>query len=398
MQRKYIAGLMAVCLAAVPISVSAAVSSAGTYNGTSHIDQFGEYDINAEVTVDDDLKISNIDISGENFGGTYAEFNKTKLNSAKATADNMIGLSASDAAAIDGVDIVAGATYSSNGIKQAVMNALGVSPEEETPTEAPDSLEPGTYTVQISAITDIVAHSLLEDETGTGTITVDESGNATLSYTMISGTEKEPLRVLAFNGYYNNYNTEAPAENVLVTDGVKYDTEESDGYTVVTKIEYPISELTSTYYNNVNVYVPAMSALNGEYNIGGKVIVFDNGRFDVDVIVNVDWGTLVKSGYTTDMQIDATVKEAVNKPSDNTEIPSQGDGNGNNNTGTNTNNGNNTTVVKPGTTTGGNNTTTVKPGTTNTGDNTSAEMWIILLAIVGGAAGASVVVLKRKSK
>ena len=84
--------LLAGILAAVPAGPAAQAESgtaeerAGSYtkSGTFHIDQFGEYDIDADVTVTDG-KITDITITGANFGGTYAEVNKTKLEIGRAS-------------------------------------------------------------------------------------------------------------------------------------------------------------------------------------------------------------------------------------------------------------------------------------------------------------------------
>ena len=80
-----LAGLLALPATAPVLSVQGAAAGdaaakSGSYikNGTYHIDQFGEYDIDAEVTVADG-KITDVKITGGNFGGTYAEVNKGKL-------------------------------------------------------------------------------------------------------------------------------------------------------------------------------------------------------------------------------------------------------------------------------------------------------------------------------
>ena len=46
--------------------------------GTAHISQFGEYDVTVNVTVTDDV-ITDIEVTGANFAGTYAETNKMML-------------------------------------------------------------------------------------------------------------------------------------------------------------------------------------------------------------------------------------------------------------------------------------------------------------------------------
>lgn len=54
--------------------------------------QFGEYDVHAAVTVEEG-KIADVEITGDNFGGTYADVNKGKLQSAiDGIADRFLGL------------------------------------------------------------------------------------------------------------------------------------------------------------------------------------------------------------------------------------------------------------------------------------------------------------------
>ena len=79
----FLTAALAAVLAIQPLSVSAAGGSY-TKEGIFHIDQFGEYDIVADVTVTEG-KISNLDITGENFAAQdewKREVNKGKLQSA----------------------------------------------------------------------------------------------------------------------------------------------------------------------------------------------------------------------------------------------------------------------------------------------------------------------------
>ena len=78
-------------------------SDSYTANGTFHIDQFGEYDINAEVTVTDGV-ITAVEITGDNFGGTYGDYNQNvKLPAAIAgMAEKFIGLGDTDREGIQG--------------------------------------------------------------------------------------------------------------------------------------------------------------------------------------------------------------------------------------------------------------------------------------------------------
>ena len=81
--KRWAALALAAVLAAGTAQPMGAEAAGGTYtgSGTFHIDQFGEYDINASVSVTDGV-ITGLEITGDNFGGTYAEVNKGRLASA----------------------------------------------------------------------------------------------------------------------------------------------------------------------------------------------------------------------------------------------------------------------------------------------------------------------------
>lgn len=291
-----------------------------TKSGTFHIDQFGEYDIDVTVTVTDGT-VTDIEITGNNFGGTYAEINKTKLASAiEGIAGRFLGLADTDADGLKGIDGVSGATYSSNGIKEAVADALGLDLSGEAllgvPAEVP---EPGTYDVTVAVRSDVVDHSLVQTETADAVLAVDEAGQMSLSYRMVSGTEQEPMYILGFNGYYEDNDT----ARELTMEGVTYETEERNGYTVVTDVTFPLSGLSQYYYNNTYIYVPAMSNLNGE--ISG--ILFENGRFNVKTIVTMYWDTLKRQDDAAadseeSMEITADVEEEMSSPSCIVSVPS----------------------------------------------------------------------------
>lgn len=211
-------------------------SDSYTKNGTFHIDQFGEYDINAAVTVTDG-KISNVDITGDHFGGTYGEVNKGKLASAvNGMLEGFIGLRDDDAQAIADLDTVSGATYSSNGIKSAVANALGLDIGSEQPADVPEQVpEAGIYRVTAAVRSDVVDHSLVQGDTAEAMLTVDENGQMRLSFDLVSGTDQEPLYVLGFNGYYEGNDRLGK----LSMDGVAIETAQSQDYEVVTKVDMP---------------------------------------------------------------------------------------------------------------------------------------------------------------
>ena len=309
-----LAGLLAMtALTPAGAAKAAPGEKSGSYikSGTYHIDQFGEYDIDAEVTVTDG-KITDVTITGDNFGGTYAEVNKGKLKTAIDGISGMFsGLADNDAEGIRDLDAVAGATYSSNGIKEAVADALGLNLAEESAEDVPEKLpDPGTYDVTVAVRSDVVDHSLVQTETAKALLTVSEDGQMSLSYTMVSGTEQEPMYILGFNGYYKGND---PAGE-LSMENVTYATEQRGDYEVVTDVTFPLTELSRYYYNNTKIYVPAMSALNGEIN----GIHFENGKFSVKTIVTMYWNTLTRhgSGETgqQSMEITANVSNQASKP------------------------------------------------------------------------------------
>lgn len=316
-----LAGLLALPAAGPAWEAQAAPSETGSYikTGTYHIDQFGEYDIGADVTVTNG-KITDVEITGSNFGGTYTEVNKGKLLTAiDGMAEKFSGLADDDAEGIRKLDAVSGATYSSNGIKEAVADALGMELAEESAGSVPSEIpEAGTYDVTVAVRSDVVDHSLVQTDTATALLTVGEDGQMSLSYTMVSGTEQEPMYILGFNGYYEDND---PAKELSMK-GVTYETAQRGDYTVVTDVTFPLAGLSQYYYNNTRIYVPAMSNLNGE--ISG--IYFENGQFSVKTIVTMYWDTLTKhnegNAGQQSMEVTASVAEQTSEPSGMIQIPS----------------------------------------------------------------------------
>ena len=280
-----------------------------TKTGTAQVEQFGKYDVDADVTITNGV-ISNIEITGRDFKGTYAEDNPIYLNRAiKGLKDKFMGLYDTDVDQINKIDTVSGATSSSKAIKAAVMNALGMEVQEETVAEPPKSIpESGIYSISIKNRTDIVDHSLIENETAKAELIVDSTGKMTLSYKMISGTVKEPLYVLGFNGYYAN--NDFSSETNLTKTGSEYKTELCDDYQVVTDVKIPLSSLEKYYYTNVYLYVPVMSNLNGE--ISG--VVFENGKFNIKSTITMDWSTLKKEKDYVQPEVPETTVKAPAVP------------------------------------------------------------------------------------
>ncbi len=280
---------------AIDYTGAASPGTSVTYSGTAKVTQFGKYDVNVQVTVTDGV-ISGVDIAGDNFGGTYADFNKSKLqmaidglknwwNGKKAGQEN--------AKELYQVDAVSSATVSSNTIRDAVMNALSVTYEEEV-INVPSSVEPGVYEVEVSCRTDIVEHYLTGgDRKEKAVLTVSKDNAMTLDFEIINDTPEEPLYVLGFNGCYED-NDRTKALTLAGSKAVMGTTGYSDEYfalntPVVTHLTVPLSgELTKEYNINTYLYVPAMNNLNGV--VSG--VEFEHGKFNVDSFVKIYWDSL----------------------------------------------------------------------------------------------------------
>ncbi len=268
--------------------------------GTAHISQFGEYDVDVEVTVENDI-ITDVKVTGKNFAGTHAKQNERTLQDAIDGLEGMyVGKSATDVNAIAGVDVVSGATYSSNAIRDAILNALDLEMPEEEITVPTEALKPGVYSVDIAYYTDKVKHSLVEDNKRYAQIVVDKDGNMTLTTDIINGTDKEPLYVYSFNGYYadNDTSKALKTDAAVETSDIEFsDDVFSADRKVVSKVSFPLEGGFAAIYNtNVSIYVPAMKNLNG--TVSGMDFV--NGQFSADSFVKVYWDSIKKTGDIDD--------------------------------------------------------------------------------------------------
>ncbi len=264
---------------------------------SSKVEQFGEYNITSKVTVTDG-RITDVELEGNGYGGSHAEDNEMYVNKAingtsstKGMKSKLIGLYMNDAQKLNDLDTVSGATYSSNAIKEATMNALGVTIEKEVIPDAPEEKPAaGYYSITIKDRTDVVDHGLVgEEKKTTAYLRVDDSGKMWLSYKMVSGSAKEPLYVLGYNGYYPNGDT----SQELSMEGVTYATEKMTAstigeQTVVTDITVPLDSVSQTYVNNVYLYVDAMKNLDGETS----GVLFDHGKFNINSTITLYWDTL----------------------------------------------------------------------------------------------------------
>ena len=264
---------------------------------TAEVEQFGNYNVTSQVTVKDG-RITDVALAGNDFKGTHADDNQMYLNKAinglgstKGMKEKLTGLYMNDAQKLNDLDTVSGATYSSNAIKNATMNALGVKIEQEVIPDAPtEKPAPGLYYIEMKDRTDVVDHGLVGESKKVGAyLRVDNDGKMWLTYKMVSGTTGEPLYVLGYNGYYPNGDTTQP----LTKEGVTYYTESTTAptigdCTVVTDITVPLDGISQTYVNNVYLYVEAMKNLNGE--VSG--VYFDAGKFNINSTITLYWDTL----------------------------------------------------------------------------------------------------------
>ena len=264
---------------------------------TAEVEQFGNYNVTSQVTVKDG-RITDVALAGNDFKGTHADDNQMYLNKAinglgstKGMKEKLTGLYMNDAQKLNDLDTVSGATYSSNAIKNATMNALGVKIEQEVIPDAPtEKPAPGLYYIEMKDRTDVVDHGLVGESKKVGAyLRVDNDGKMWLTYKMVSGTTGEPLYVLGYNGYYPNGDTTQP----LTKEGVTYSTESTTAptigdCTVVTDITVPLDSISQTYVNNVYLYVEAMKNLNGE--VSG--VYFDAGKFNINSTITLYWDTL----------------------------------------------------------------------------------------------------------
>ena len=285
-----------------------APGSAVTYPGSAGVDQFGKYTIHTDVSVKDGV-ITNVAVSADNFiSETHRPTNEMKIaqvTEALKSAWNGMEPTQANAEEIfykimkpenrdEVIDTVSGATYSAKAVRDAVMNAFGLEYQDEI-INVPEKVEPGVYQVEIGYYSDVVWHSLVENTKTLAQLTVNADGTMFLDFETKSGTEKEPLYILGFNGVYENNDRAGK----LTIDGSKVDMGLSSndyedeffakGTQVVNHLTIPLlGGLDKVYNTNCRMYVPAMKRLNGE--LSG--IYFENGTFNADVFAKVYWDTM----------------------------------------------------------------------------------------------------------
>ena len=295
--------------------------------GSAKVNQFGKYTIYADVSVTDGT-ISDVSVTADDFiSETHRPTNESKIDQvAKALKAEWNGIAPTQENAEkifkkimkkdspeNVIDSISGATYSGKAVRDAVMEACGLEYQDEV-INVPKSIEPGIYEVDVEYASDVVWHSLLENAKGKATLTVNNDKTMSLEMDLKSGTEKEPLYILGFNGVYpNNDRTEK-----LTKDGceVKMGLSSNDyedenfakGTEVVNYVKFPLKGgLNKVYNTNAYLYVPAMKKLNGE--LSG--VNFENGKFNVDVFAKIFWDDIKKIGDVPEAKPETPAKPGV---------------------------------------------------------------------------------------
>lgn len=280
--------------------------------GSAKVDQFGKYTIYTDITVRNGV-IDGVSVHADDFiSETHRPENEIRVERVKNALKNtwngmaptqenaeMIYKAILDKQDPDEViDSVSGATYSARAVRDAVMSAFDLQYQEEVIT-VPDAVIPGVYEVEISYYSDIVWHSLVENVKTTAILTVNADGTMHLSFDTFSGTEKEPLYILAFNGVYpdNDRTAELTMEGCTYELGLSSNDYEDEffakGTRVVNHVQFPLlGGLDKIYTTNCRMYVPAMNNLNGE--LSG--VTFENGTFNADIFAKIFWDSMKRIG------------------------------------------------------------------------------------------------------
>lgn len=282
------------------------------YKGSAKVDQFGKYTIHTDVSVRDGV-ITNVDVTADNFiSETHRPTNEMKIAqvaSGLKSAWNGIAATKENAEKIfktifkngkddEYVAAISGATYSGRAVRDSVMNALNLEYQDEV-INVPKTVAPGQYEVDVEYASDIVWHSLVENAKAKALLTVNEDKSMYLDLDLKSGTEKEPLYILGFNGTYpnNDRSQKLTMEGSEIKMGLSsndYSDENfAKGTQVVNHVKFPLNGgLTKVYNTNAYMYVPAMKRLNG--NLSG--VYFENGKFNADIFAKIYWDSMKKIG------------------------------------------------------------------------------------------------------
>ena len=281
-----------------------------TFKGSAKVNQFGKYTVDAEVSVENGL-ITDVKVSARDFESTtHIDTNKAKIQQVTKglkNAWNGIAPTQENAESVfkaimkkdkpeEVLDAVSGATYSARAVRDAVMDAFKLEYQDEI-INVPVEVKPGVYQVDISYYSDVVLHSLVENQKTTATLTVNADKSMSLDFDLKSGTKKEPLYILGFNGVHiDNDRSKALTMDGCSTVMGLSSNDYSDQYfekgtQVVNHVTFPLlGGLTDIYNTNCYLYVPVMNNLDGD--LSG--VHFDHGKFNVDVFAKVFWDSMKK--------------------------------------------------------------------------------------------------------
>ena len=281
------------------------------FKGSAKVNQFGKYTIHTDVSVQDGV-ITGVAVTADSFiSETHKPTNLMKIDQAyKALKNTWNGMAPTQenaekifkaimkpTAPDEVIDGISGATYSGRAIRDAVMDAFNLEYQDEI-INVPESVEPGVYEVEIGYYSDVVWHSLVENVKAKAELTVKEDGSMSLSFDTLSGTEKEPLYILGFNGVYpnNDRSAELTMEGCEAVMGLSSNDYEDEffpkGTQVVNHLTFPLlGGLSKVYNTNAYLYVPAMKRLNGE--LSG--VYFKDGHFNVDIFAKIYWDSMKRT-------------------------------------------------------------------------------------------------------
>ncbi|MGM9937884.1 MAG: FMN-binding protein [Candidatus Ornithomonoglobus sp.] len=275
----------------VTVNAADKVIEDGIYYGTAVVEKFG-YSVNAAVTVADGV-IASVDITGSNLEGALAEYNADKLQlAADGLKDAWNGKTASQDNVKDiyEFDAVSSATYSSEAIRNAVMDALSLVCAEEDAGDAeagiPDAAKDGVYTVQVALYQEsadsVSMGNMAFEENTTAVITIKDgiptirikTNPVTISpyYSALEGMQFKNA-----NGQWQ-YVSPAVTETITATDGENdYELE------YLKELEFVLPSVAETYVP-VKICVPytPMAMIGDEFGY-------------VAARLRIDWNTLSKA-------------------------------------------------------------------------------------------------------
>ena len=316
--------IVAMVFTIIPQSAMAASGEISVVEGIANVKNY-EYQVTAEVSILDG-KISKVKLShnameaGEPDSVSYADV-------AKAMETSFVGKNISERSEIEGVDVVTGATITSDAYKSAVLNALGYEEEAVDLTfgSANKELMPGTYKVPVS-LKNATAHDKPSNAAGAfpamATLTINEDGTAVIT-SDIKPVTIGPITDMAYDiKYYLADSYMGDTKDVEIVDSMKKpDQMINAGKEVPTKVKFqiPNNHLDGTYMNfTVDAMGPASpdAWLQIDYasakepgetkHLKGSAKVNQFGKYTIYADVSVTDGTISDVSVTADDFISET--------------------------------------------------------------------------------------------